>query len=69
MKSSNKSSLLTGIILLSLSAVFTICLLIQLLNFGASGPGQNIFFTLGLMLVSVYGISSALIPVFLFIAG
>ena len=69
MKSSNKSSLLTGIILLSLSAVFTICLLIQLLNFGASGPGQNLFFTLGLMLVSVYGISSALIPVFLFIAG
>ncbi|MBR5645349.1 MAG: hypothetical protein IKX23_01760 [Treponema sp.] len=69
MKSSNKSSLLTGIILLSLSAVFTICLLIQLLNFGASGPGQNIFFNLGLMLVSVYGISSSLIPVFLFIAG
>lgn len=69
MKSSNKSSLLTGIILLSLAAVFSICLLIQLLDFGAAGPGQNIFFTLGAMLVSVYGFSSILIPVFLFIAG
>ena len=70
MKSSNKSSIITGTILLALAAVFSICLLLQLLDFGIGGPGHNnIFYYIGNMLISVYGFSSILIPVFLLISG
>ena len=70
MKSSNKSSIITGTILLALAAVFTICLLLQLLDFGVGGPGHNnIFYYLGNMLITVYGFSSILIPIFLLISG
>ena len=70
MKSSNKSSIITGSILLSLAAVFTICLLLQLLDFGIGGPGHNnIFYYIGNMLITVYGFSSILIPAFLLISG
>ena len=70
MKSSNKSSIITGTILLALAAVFSICLLLQLLDFGIGGPGHNnIFYYIGNMLLSVYGFSSILIPVFLLISG
>ena len=44
MKSSNKSSIITGTILLALAAVFSICLLLQLLDFGIGGPGHNNIF-------------------------
>ena len=70
MKSSNKSSLITGIALLAIAAIFSISLILQLLDFGIGGPGHNnIFYALGNMLYSVYGFSSILIPVFLLIAG
>ena len=70
MKSSNKSSIITGTILLSLAAVFTICLILQLLDFGIGGPGHNnIFYYIGNMLITVYGFSSILIPTFLLISG
>ena len=70
MKSSNKSSIITGTILLALAAVFSICLLLQLLDFGVGGPGHNnIFYYVGNMLITVYGFSSILIPIFLLISG
>ena len=70
MKSSNKSSIITGTFLLALAAVFSICLLLQLLDFGVGGPGHNnIFYYLGNMLITVYGFSSILIPTFLLISG
>lgn len=70
MKSSNKSSIVTGIILLAISAVFSISLILQPLDFGIGGPGHNnVFFLLGNIIFTVYGFSSILIPVFLFIAG
>ena len=70
MKSSNKSSIITGTILLALAAVFSICLLLQLLDFGIGGPGHNnIFYYVGNMLLTVYGFSSILIPSFLLISG
>lgn len=70
MKTSNKSSLITGVVLLALAALFSISLILQLLDFGMAGPGHNnILFYLGNMLFSVYGFSSILIPAFLLIAG
>ena len=55
---------------MSLAAVFSICLLLQLLDFGAGGPGHNnIFYFIGNMLTTVYGYSSILIPLFLLISG
>ena len=70
MKTSNKSSLITGIALLVVAALFSISLILQPLDFGTTGPGHNnIFYLLGNMLYSVYGFSSILIPAFLFIAG
>ena len=66
----NNSSVLTGSVLLVLSALLCISLLLQLLDFGVGGPGRNnVFFFLGNMLYTVYGFSSIIIPVFLFIAG
>lgn len=70
MKTSNKSSLITGVVLLALAALFSISLILQLLDFGMAGPGHNnILFYLGNMLFSVYGFSSILIPGFLLISG
>lgn len=70
MKSSNKSSIITGTVLLTLSALFSISLLLQLLDFGFGGPGHSsILFSLGNMLYLAYGFSSILIPLFIFIAG
>ena len=66
----NNSSVLTGSILLVLSALLSISLLLQLLDFGIGGPGHNnVFYFLGNMLYTVYGFSSIIIPVFLFISG
>ena len=70
MKTSNKSSIITGAVLLALAALFSISLILQPLDFGAAGPGHNnICYILGNMLYSVYGFSSILIPVFLLISG
>lgn len=70
MKASNKSSIITGVVLLLLAALFSISLLLQPLDFGVGGPGHNnFFFLIGNILYTVYGFSSILIPVFLFVAG
>ncbi len=74
MKISSKPNILAGAILLLIAAFFSISLALLPLDFGNFGPAQNNLlyitaFTLGDMLFSVYGFSSILIPVFLFIAG
>ena len=70
MKASNKSSIITGVSLLCLAALFSICLITQAFDFGAGGPGHNnIFYLLGNVLYSVYGFSSILIPGFLLFSG
>ena len=70
MKSSNKTNYLFGAVLLIISAIFTVSLTLQALDFGVTGPGRNnILYYLGDMLFSVYGFSSILIPLFLFLAG
>ena len=70
MKTSNKSSIFTGVVLLIIAALFTISLLFQPLNAGMRPQGINyFFFVLGDMLFSFYGFSSILIPVFLLTSG
>ena len=70
MRASNKSSIITGVVLLSLAALFTISLILLPLDYGISGPGHNnILYLLGDMLYSVYGFCSILIPSFLFVSG
>lgn len=70
MKTSNKSSIITGAVLLAMAALFSISLILQPLDFGTAGPGHdNFFYILGNMLYSVYGFSSILIPAFLLVAG
>ena len=70
MKSSNKPNVAVGILLLLAAAFFSIALILCGLDFGILGPGRNnILFSLGQMLFSVYGYSSALIPLFLFVAA
>ena len=70
MKTSNKSTVVTGVALLLVAALFSISLILQGLDFGMTEAGQkNIFFMLGNILYTVYGFSSALIPLFLFISG
>ena len=54
MKTQNKSSNLTAVFLLVLSALFSISLLLQPFDFGAMGPGKdNLFYKLGKMFYSV----------------
>lgn len=70
MKNSNKSSLITGIILITLSALFTISLLILPFGYGFGNEDHsNIFFLVGNMIYSAYGFSSIIIPLFLLISG
>lgn len=70
MKTSNKSSIVTGVALLLLAALFSISLILQPLDFGVAGPGHNNFFYfLGNIIFTVYGFSSILIPIFLLVAG
>ena len=70
MKASNKSTIITGAVLLLLAALFSISLILLPLDYGISGPGHNnIFYILGDMLYSVYGFCSILIPAFLLTAG
>ena len=58
----------TGITLFLTAALFSISLLLGVLDFGTSS-GRNFLTVLGQMLVSVYGICSILIPAFFFVAG
>ena len=70
MKTSNKSTITTGVVLLLIAAIFSISLILQALDFGSIGEGSsNPFFILGNVIFTVYGFSSILIPLFLFIAG
>jgi S-DNA-T family DNA segregation ATPase FtsK/SpoIIIE len=71
MKKTDKvASVVVGILLFTIAAVFSVGLLMQLLYFGAGTPGeQSGLYRFGEMLVSVYGVSSVLIPVFLIVAG
>lgn len=74
MRLSNKPNIVTGSILLLGAAFFSIALALLPMDFGSYGPGSSsslytAAFHLGNILFSVYGFSSILIPVFLFIAG
>ena len=69
MRISNKSSIITGAILLLIAALFSISLLFIPLTFVLNGNTNSLFFILGDMLFSSYGFSSILIPVFLLVAG
>ncbi|WP_051537957.1 DNA translocase FtsK [Treponema sp. C6A8] len=70
MKTSNKSNITTGVVLLLIAAIFSISLILQALDFGSMGAGSsNPLFILGNVIFTVYGFSSTLIPLFLFIAG
>ena len=70
MRASNKSSIITGVVLLALAALFTISLILLPLDYGVAGPGHNnIIYLLGDMLYSVYGFCSILIPSFLLVSG
>lgn len=74
MKISNKPNFVAGAILLLVAAFFSISLALLPLDFGNFGPAQDNLlyitaFSLGDMLFSVYGFSSILIPLFLFISG
>ena len=70
MRASNKSSIITGVVLLALAALFTISLILLPLDYGVTGPGHyNIIYLLGDMLYSVYGFCSILIPTFLLVSG
>ena len=74
MRLSNKPNIVTGSILLLGAAFFSIALALLPMDFGAYGPGSSsslytTAYNIGEILFSVYGFSSILIPVFLFIAG
>ena len=70
MKQSEKLTIASGIILLSVAAIILISLMLHFLDFGVVIP---YFFekcqNFGTVLFSVYGISSFLIPTFLFVAA
>ena len=70
MKESNKSSIITGIVLLVIASFFSISLLLLPLDFGLAGPSHdNFFYKIGSVLFNVYGYSSIFIPLFLLGAG
>ncbi len=74
MRLSNKPNIVTGSILLLGAAFFSIALALLPMDFGAYGPGSSsslytTAYNMGEILFAVYGFSSILIPVFLFIAG
>ena len=65
-----KYSVVAGIILFVLAALFSISLLLVAFDFGGINPAKDSFFySLGKMFTGVYGLTSACIPVFLIIAG
>ena len=65
-----KYSVVAGIILFVLAALFSISLLLVAIDFGGINPAKNSFFySLGKMFTGVYGLTSAFIPIFLIAAG
>ncbi|MBQ8679363.1 MAG: hypothetical protein IJ530_06335 [Treponema sp.] len=65
-----KYSVVAGIILFVLAALFSISLLLVAADFGGINPAKNsIFYSLGKMLTGVYGFCSVFIPIFLIVAG
>ena len=59
-----------GIFLMLLAAFFSLALILQVFDFGSFAPGQdNIFYFFGKILISVYGFTSSLIPLFLLLAS
>ena len=68
MKQSEKSIIFSGIVLLFLAAFFTISIMVQFLNYGVTKE-LLVFFEIGAILLSVYGYSAILVPVFLFAAS
>ena len=70
MNSSNKPNVVPGIFLMFLAAFFSLALILQVFDFGSFAPGQdNIFYFFGKILISVYGFTSSLIPLFLLLAS
>lgn len=70
MKNNVKLNTVAGIILFGLAAVFSISLLLVLFDFGGMSPAHNTYlYQAGKMFAGVYGICSALIPVFLFVSA
>ena len=70
MKNSSKASLAAGIGLIILAALFSISLLLVLFDFGRANPvAETFLFRAGKMLTGVYGLCSALIPLFLIVAA
>ena len=66
----NKPKYAAGMLLLLIAAFFSVSLMLQPFDFIAYGKGLgSLLFLLGSMLVSVYGFSSVLVPVFLFFAA
>lgn len=59
---------ITGIALFCVAALFSIGLILGLLDFGST-TGESFLPALGQMLLSVYGLSSILVPAFFFVAG
>ena len=70
MKNNVKLNTVAGVILFGLAAVFSISLLLVLFDFGGMSPAHNTYlYQVGKMFAGVYGICSALIPVFLFVSA
>jgi S-DNA-T family DNA segregation ATPase FtsK/SpoIIIE len=70
MKNNVKINTAAGVILFALAAVFSISLLLVLFDFGGMSPAHNTYlYQVGKMFAGVYGICSALIPVFLFVSA
>ena len=70
MNSSNKPNVVPGIFLMLLAAFFSLALILQVFDFGSFAPGQdNVFYFFGKILISVYGFTSSLIPLFLLLAS
>ena len=68
MKQSEKSIIFGGIVLLFLAAFFTISLMVQFLNYGITEEILS-FFGIGGILLSAYGFSAFLVPIFLFVSS
>ncbi len=66
MTKKEKSAACLGITLFLVAAVFSISLILGLLDFGNSA---GIFYLLGKMLIGAYGFCSVLIPIYFFTAG
>lgn len=69
LKKEKLTALITGIALFAVAAVFMISVFLGILDFGTSRGNSGILYRFGTMLVSVYGVSGLLIPVFFFVAG